>query len=108
VVRFSGVSGSGERYKVPHMGWNRLRFHRPDHLLLRGLQEDYAYFVHSYVVCADDREDVLASSDYYGEVPAVVGRKNVFGAQFHPEKSGELGMALLKNYCSLVESEVVR
>lgn len=108
VVRFSGVSGSGERYKVPHMGWNRLRFHRPDHPLLQGLEEDYAYFVHSYVVRADHREDVLASSDYYGEVPAVVGRGNVFGTQFHPEKSSELGMALLKNYCSLVESGVVR
>lgn len=106
--RFSGVSASGVRYKVPHMGWNHLSFRQPNHPLLHGLKENYVYFVHSYVVQAGEPEDVLAASDYFADVPAVVGRGNVFGVQFHPEKSGTLGMAILRNYCALVEREVVR
>ncbi|HET7522038.1 MAG TPA: imidazole glycerol phosphate synthase subunit HisH [Bacillales bacterium] len=102
-VKFSGMSEQGERYKVPHMGWNRLQFHRPNHPLLAGMREDFAYFVHSYVVRADHTRDVLASCHYNGPVPAVVGRGNVFGTQFHPEKSSTLGMALLRNYCAFVE-----
>lgn len=105
-ARFPGILPDGQRYKVPHMGWNHLRFCQPDHPLFRNLEEDYVYFVHSYVVHADNPDDVLAASDYFSEVPAVVGRKNVLGMQFHPEKSSSLGMALLQNYCLLVESVV--
>lgn len=101
VVRFTGIDETGETYKVPHMGWNRLAFHQ-DSPLLAGLEEDYVYFVHSYYVDTDSSY-VMASADYHQAVPAVVGRGNVFGMQFHPEKSGQMGMSLLKNYLSLVE-----
>lgn len=106
VERFSGVSVTGEKYKVPHMGWNKLSFLQSNHPLLRQVKEDYVYFVHSYVVQAEEEKDVLAACDYFGRVPAIVGRDHIFGMQFHPEKSGKLGMALLRNYCDTVESAV--
>lgn len=88
--------------KVPHMGWNKLTFHH-EHSLIDSLQPDYAYFVHSYYAVCDDFSIVLASADYGVQVPAIVGVGNVMGTQFHPEKSSELGIKLLKNYIRLVE-----
>ncbi|WP_096202470.1 imidazole glycerol phosphate synthase subunit HisH [Bacillus sp. FJAT-45350] len=103
VKRFSGVTSDGEKYKVPHMGWNRLQFHNPEHSLLENVEKGHVYFVHSYVVRTEDKEVVLASSDYDGEVPAVVGRYNVLGTQFHPEKSSSIGMSILRNFGAIVE-----
>ncbi|WP_246942609.1 imidazole glycerol phosphate synthase subunit HisH [Bacillus pinisoli] len=101
VTRFPGVTSTGETYKVPHMGWNRLTFHQENPLLAE-LEEGHVYFVHSYYV--DTTKDVLlASSEYDVQVPAVVGQKNVLGTQFHPEKSGDLGVAMLRNYAAIVE-----
>ncbi|WHX99937.1 imidazole glycerol phosphate synthase subunit HisH [Neobacillus sp. DY30] len=102
VRRFSGTNASGETYKVPHMGWNKLEFVKSSPLL-DGLEEDYVYFVHSYYVSADNSEALLAKADYHEEVSAVVGKDNIFGMQFHPEKSSKLGMALLNNFLKLVE-----
>lgn len=102
VTRFRGVNEEGESYKVPHMGWNRLTFHQSNPLLA-GLEEGYVYFVHSYHVETEDEEVLLASSPYDVQVPAVVGKSNVLGTQFHPEKSGELGVSMLKNYAAIVE-----
>ncbi|WP_456277707.1 imidazole glycerol phosphate synthase subunit HisH [Bacillus sp. AK128] len=101
VARFPGVTNTGEKYKVPHMGWNRLAFHQ-ENPLLADLEEGHVYFVHSYFVDTVDPV-VLASSSYDVQVPAIVGRKNVLGTQFHPEKSGDLGVAILKNYAAIVE-----
>ncbi|MGM9928682.1 MAG: imidazole glycerol phosphate synthase subunit HisH [Bacillus sp. (in: firmicutes)] len=105
IVRFSGTTNDGEAYKVPHMGWNKLHFCQESPILL-DCEEDYAYFVHSYFLKTDDAEVVIADTDYYERVPAIVGRKNVLGMQFHPEKSSALGMHLLKNYLQLVEKKV--
>ncbi|GMB09086.1 imidazole glycerol phosphate synthase subunit HisH [Thermolongibacillus altinsuensis] len=102
VVRFRGVSANGEKYKVPHMGWNRLSFHRSSPLL-DNVEQGHVYFVHSYYVQTNDHDVVLASSEYDVDVPAVVGKGNVFGTQFHPEKSGAIGMRILQNYASIVE-----
>ncbi|MFZ3590161.1 imidazole glycerol phosphate synthase subunit HisH [Bacillus sp. DJP31] len=102
VTRFPGVDSEGNSYKVPHMGWNRLAFHQSNPLL-EGLEEGYVYFVHSYHVDTDVEEVILASTSYDVQVPAVVGKNNVFGTQFHPEKSSELGMAMLKNFVTIVE-----
>ncbi|WP_432775326.1 imidazole glycerol phosphate synthase subunit HisH [Brevibacillus gelatini] len=90
-VRFRGD------YKVPHMGWNQLRL-KQEHPLLEGVREgEYVYFVHSYhVLC--ELDVLLATSDYHQEVTAIVGRGQVYGMQFHPEKSGETGMRLLRNF----------
>jgi imidazole glycerol-phosphate synthase subunit HisH len=103
VVRIPEAA-SGERYKVPHMGWNRLKFHHPSPLLDH-IEEGHVYFVHSYYAVTDDANAVLASSSYNVEVPAVVGKENVFGTQFHPEKSGEVGMKILQNYVAIVEGK---
>ncbi|WP_204412521.1 imidazole glycerol phosphate synthase subunit HisH [Bacillus tianshenii] len=102
VVRFSGVTQQGERYKVPHMGWNKLDIQQ-ESPLLDGLEDDFVYFVHSYYVTGFASEELLASSSYDVQVPAVVGRGNVFGTQFHPEKSSDAGLAILKNFVGLTE-----
>jgi imidazole glycerol-phosphate synthase subunit HisH len=102
IVRFPGVKANGERYKVPHMGWNSLTFHQSSPLL-EGIEEGHVYFVHSYYAVPSDRSIVLATSEYDVEVPAVVGKGNVFGAQFHPEKSSDIGMGILQNYANFVE-----
>lgn len=94
VVRFRGP------FKIPHMGWNRLKFHGSSPLL-QGVEEGHVYFVHSYHVLPDHPADLLATTDYHQPVTAIVGRGNVFGMQFHPEKSGVIGMKLLKNFLSL-------
>ncbi|RCX18492.1 glutamine amidotransferase [Fontibacillus phaseoli] len=101
----TGALGAPGGLKVPHMGWNRLAFLQPDSPLLAGLEEGHVYFVHSYHVLPERREDLLAVTDYGHPVTAIVGRGNVYGMQFHPEKSGELGMALLRNFLSLAERD---
>lgn len=102
VERFPGVSLAGEAYKVPHMGWNLLRFENGSSLT-DNVEPGHVYFVHSYYVKTDDKDVLVAVSDYDVEVPAVVGRKNVFGMQFHPEKSSRLGMELLRNFTRLAQ-----
>lgn len=94
VVRFKGD------YKVPHMGWNQLKISTNSNLrLLEGVADgDYVYFVHSYHVRVKDQAALLATTDYYQDVTAIVGRGNVYGMQFHPEKSGDTGMRLLRNF----------
>jgi glutamine amidotransferase len=94
VVRFQGD------YKVPHMGWNKLSFTQQSPLL-QGIEEGYVYFVHSYHAKPEQKSDLLATTDYYQPVTAIVGRNNVYGMQFHPEKSGEIGMRLLDNFLQL-------
>ncbi|MCK9905224.1 hypothetical protein MXD63_35190, partial [Frankia sp. Cpl3] len=71
--------------------------------LLGVINGDYVYFVHSFDVRVDDAADLLATSDYFHPVSAVVGRGNVFGMQFHPEKSGDTGMKLLRNFATQSE-----
>jgi glutamine amidotransferase len=87
--------------KIPHMGWNTLVAGRP-HPLLNGIATGprglHAYFVHSYHLKAADPADVLAETDYGGPVTAMVGRDNIAGTQFHPEKSQRLGLLLIANF----------
>ncbi|PTM56636.1 imidazole glycerol phosphate synthase subunit HisH [Desmospora activa] len=90
---------------IPHMGWNQLQFNGP-HPLLKGVEEGYAYFVHSHRVLPDNREDVLAVTDYHQNVTAIVGRHQLFGMQFHPEKSGKVGIRLLDNFAQLCREGV--
>lgn len=92
-------------YKVPHMGWNKLSFLQDQSPLFKGLTEGHVYFVHSYHVKPELSSDLLATTDYHQQVTAIVGRDNVFGMQFHPEKSGELGMSLLGNFLALTASK---
>jgi glutamine amidotransferase len=97
VVRFAPRDG----YKVPHMGWNKLSYTQSQSPLFEGLDEGHVYFVHSYHALVANESDLLAVTDYGYPVTAIVGQDNVFGMQFHPEKSGELGIKLLGNFLKL-------
>ena len=91
--------------KVPHMGWNELEF-RGSHWLQKGLPaHPYVYFVHSYHKSPADSPDVIATADYGQAVPAICGRDNVLGFQFHPEKSGPVGARLLQNVIEYVQKK---
>ncbi|MEF8839653.1 MAG: imidazole glycerol phosphate synthase subunit HisH [Haloarculaceae archaeon] len=100
------VPGTNRRFsgdvKVPHMGWNDLAVER-EHPLVAGVDGEYAYFVHSYYAEPEDSEAVVASTEYGQRFPSVVANEagNVFGTQFHPEKSGETGLRILRNFVAL-------
>ena len=95
------IAPSDSSLKIPHMGWNTLTQVKP-HALLDGIPTGpdglHAYFVHSYALDASDPGDVVATTDYGGPVTAIVGRDNLVGAQFHPEKSQALGLRLIANF----------
>ncbi len=100
VVRFSGD------LKVPHIGWNQLDMasNRVQDPILRGIPDhSYAYFVHSYHVVPAEPACILTTTDYGTDFASMVGRGNVYGAQFHPEKSQEIGLRLLQNFGAIVE-----
>jgi len=87
-----------DHLKIPHMGWNELTDLKP-HALLEGIApRAHAYFVHSYQLAASKPETVLALTDYGGPVTAIVGRDNLAGTQFHPEKSQATGLRLIANF----------
>lgn len=87
--------------KIPHMGWNSLTA-APGSRLFKGIEQGaYVYFVHSYYLKAGEEGIVAASTEYSTHIHAAVERENVFGCQFHPEKSGEVGLSILKNFISL-------
>jgi glutamine amidotransferase len=84
--------------KIPHMGWNDLVIDQP-HPVLAGLATgDHAYFVHSYAMQVTNPAHLLAHVDYAGDVTAIVGRDNIVGTQFHPEKSQDAGLRLIANF----------
>lgn len=88
--------------KIPQMGWNQLEIVK-ECQLLHGVGSDYMYFVHSYYVQPDDEKIIAATVDYGIDIPAVVCDKNVFATQFHPEKSGEEGIQILRNFVDMVD-----
>lgn len=97
IVRFPEKAG----FKIPHMGWNSLQINEESRLF-KGIPKDaYVYFVHSYYLKAADISDVAAKADYITEVHAAVEHGNLFATQFHPEKSGEVGLKIIKNFVSL-------
>ena len=87
--------------KIPHMGWNSLHFQNGGRLFLNLPQDSYVYFVHSYYLQADDETIVKATTDYSTCIHASVEKDNVFACQFHPEKSSDVGLTILKNFCEL-------
>jgi glutamine amidotransferase len=89
----------GAALPLPQMGWNALRPAMPAHPLLAGVAPgDHAYFVHSYALSGGDRAQLLAATEYGGEVVAMVGRDNLAGTQFHVEKSGATGLRIVANF----------
>lgn len=94
-----------EGLKIPHMGWNSLHLKNQGRLFRNIPEESYVYFVHSYYLKAVEREIVKAAASYGVEIDASVEKDNVFACQFHPEKSSEVGLNILKNFVSLGEGE---
>ena len=88
--------------KVPHMGWNNLEFSNGECPLFKNIptSSDF-YFVHSYIICPKDQTVTKAVADYGIKIPSVIQKDNIFACQFHPEKSGKVGLELLKNFCQL-------
>jgi glutamine amidotransferase len=89
--------------KVPHMGWNTLKFKEASPLLKGVVENSYAYFVHSYFAELDDEKILNAYTEYGANIPAIVSKDNIFGIQFHPEKSGKIGMKILENFGEMVK-----
>jgi glutamine amidotransferase len=88
--------------KVPHMGWNNLEMIRKDSKLLNGIEDgSWVYFVHSYRINPTDKSIVVATSQYGGTLSAAMEQENVFGTQFHPEKSGVVGSRIIRNYIEM-------
>ena len=84
--------------KIPHMGWNKVLFSK-DTPIFKGIEDgSYFYFVHSYYVDPDDNADTIAEAEYGIRFSCAVQRENLFAVQFHPEKSQELGLSILKNF----------
>jgi glutamine amidotransferase len=95
------IRPSDPALKIPHMGWNTISITKP-HPLFAGIPDGpdglHAYFVHSYHLVTESPDTLLATTDYGGQVTACVGRDNMFGTQFHPEKSQALGLQLIENF----------
>lgn len=98
VVPLQGYIDDG--LKIPHIGWNALRFTRENPLLKYCKEGECVYFVHSYYA-ADCQDSVIATAEYGKDVTAAVAKGNVMGCQFHPEKSGEVGLRILRAFCEL-------
>ena len=92
-----------ENVKIPHIGWNRLEVNK-DSVLINSLRKDsFVYYVHSFAATNVKDENLIAFSNYGGiKVPAIVCKNNIYGVQFHPEKSGEVGLEILKNFGEMV------
>lgn len=98
-VRRLQPNGGGER--VPHVGWDEIQPARPCILLKNIPSGKDFYFLHSYVLVCEDSRNVMATTAYCGEFPAVVGEGRIFGTQFHPEKSQRYGLQLIKNFLAM-------
>lgn len=92
------VEHTSSPLKIPHMGWNAVNVARPHPLLTHLQTGDEFYFVHSYYPQPTDTSQIYAICDYGGEFPAAIGKDNLFATQFHAEKSGEVGLTILKNF----------
>jgi glutamine amidotransferase len=93
------------KVKVPHMGWNNLKI-RAQSKMLKGVKDQsWVYFVHSYKTVPKDLKLVVATSDYGVSIPAMIERNNLIGVQFHPEKSGDVGALMIKNFIKLCKKE---
>ncbi|WP_291731281.1 imidazole glycerol phosphate synthase subunit HisH [Clostridium sp.] len=93
------LMNSKENLKIPHIGWNRLEFNRENKILNNINKESFVYYVHSFMATEMIDENLIAYSKYGDiNIPGIVNKGNVYGMQFHPEKSGEVGLKILKNF----------
>ena len=100
-AKVEALAPSDKKLKIPHMGWNELNFTMPRHPILADIApHEHAYFVHSYHIICRQTSDIVAYVNHGGEITAAIGRDNMFGTQFHPEKSQKIGLQIIKNFLS--------
>jgi imidazole glycerol-phosphate synthase subunit HisH len=99
--KFSG-NGTNGKLKIPHMGWNNINFRKSGNPLLKDVSDNtFMYFVHSYYVCPEDNRVIATETEYGVRFASMIWDKNIFASQFHPEKSQQYGLAILKNFGDL-------
>ncbi|WP_251859613.1 imidazole glycerol phosphate synthase subunit HisH [Clostridium sp. Marseille-Q2269] len=89
--------------KIPHMGWNNLSFYKQSPILKNIKENSFVYYVHSYYAKIEEEEILNAYSQYGMEIPGIVSKKNIYGIQFHPEKSGDIGLRILSNFGEMIK-----
>ena len=100
-IRFNNSTGNNRAYKIPHIGWNNLQI-KNESKLLNGINENsFFYFVHSYFVPSNTSSDIIATTNYANIFTSVIQKDNIYGAQFHPEKSHQDGIQILKNFVKI-------
>ena len=100
-IKIKGLDYIGRDYKIPHMGWNNLQIKEKNHPVLENINEnEQFYFVHSYALFSRKIDEIMAYTTYDQKIPAIIGKNNFLGVQFHPEKSGNSGQKFLYNWLS--------
>ena len=98
-INFIGKDNLGRNLKIPHMGWNNLEIYKTNHAILQNITEfEQFYFVHSYYLNTFKKDQILAVTDYNHKIPAIIGKDNYIGVQFHPEKSSVSGLKIITNW----------
>ena len=98
-IKTKGLDYLGRVYKIPHMGWNNLKIENSNHPILKNISEsEKFYFVHSYALQSKKINQIIASTKYSQKIPAIIGKENYIGVQFHPEKSGNSGQKFIYNW----------
>ncbi len=98
-IKTKGLDYLGRNYKIPHMGWNNLQIEYNDHPVLNNISEsEQFYFVHSYALECKKTNQIIANTNYIQKFPAIIGKENYIGVQFHPEKSGNSGQKFIYNW----------
>ncbi|MCP8317580.1 MAG: imidazole glycerol phosphate synthase subunit HisH [archaeon] len=92
-----------KQVKIPHMGWNNLRIVKNNEFIEGLANESYVYFVHSYYPLPSKKDVIVTETDYGVNFPSIIAHKNLYGTQFHPEKSGEAGQIILENFVKLIK-----
>ena len=97
------MNENGRKMKIPHIGWNKIKIIQKKHNILNDIPNNsYFYFVHSFFCAPKENNNIIATTDYGIEVCAIVGNNNIIGTQFHPEKSGDIGISIYKNFIDMV------
>ena len=98
-IKTKGLDYLGRDYKIPHMGWNNLQIEYNNHPVLENISEsEQFYFVHSYALESKQTDQIIANTNYSQKIPAIIGKENYIGVQFHPEKSGNSGQKFIYNW----------
>ena len=98
-IKKNGLDYLGRNYKIPHIGWNNLQIESKNHPIFKDISEkEQYYFVHSFALESNNTNEILANTIYNQKIPAIIGKDNYIGVQFHPEKSGNSGQKFIYNW----------